>query len=30
MEGAVMWQSRARILPRISPRANGHECERET
>jgi len=30
MEGAVMWWSRARVLPRITPRAKGNECERET
>ena len=29
MEGAVMWRSRARILPRVVPHANGRErgCE---
>ena len=25
-----MWRSRARNLPRVVPRANGHEGERET
>jgi hypothetical protein len=30
MEGAVMRWSRARILPRITSRANGHECAGET
>ena len=29
MEGAVMWRSRARILPGVVPRVNGHERERE-
>jgi len=29
MEGAVMWRSRVRILPRVVPRANRHERERE-
>ena len=30
MEGAVVRWSRARIMPRITTRANGHECEGET
>ena len=30
MEGAVMQWSGARILPRITSRANGHECAGET
>ena len=30
MEGAVMWRNGARTLPRVVPRANGHERERET
>ena len=30
MEGAVISRGRARILPRVVPRANGHEGERET
>ena len=29
MQGAVMRWSRARILPRITSRANGQECEGE-
>ena len=30
MEGAVMWRSRTRILPRVVPRVNVRRRERET